>query len=438
MTLAEPASHSSGGMFRSLQHRNYRLFFMGNSVSLIGNWLQWAAMNWLVYELTGSTRWLGIVGFCRISILFVAPFAGILADRFERRKLVVITQALATIQPFLLAFLTLTGLINEWYIVALSIYAGIIAAFDIPIRQSLTVELVGNKADLGNAIALNSSMVNAARLVGPAIAGLLIWAFGTGWCFLLNGLSYLPVIAALLMMEFPVRALKAQRRHVLRELKEGVRYAFGFGPIRTVLLLLCTVSITGMPFQQLMSAFAQDVLHVGPRIFGLLTGCVGVGAVFGAMTLARRRSAVGLETLIPIATTIFGVGLIAFSMARVWWVAMPVLAVVGFGMMVQMASSNTVLQTICDDDKRGRVMSFYTMAFMGTGPLGQLLGGYAAHLISLPTTLLISGICCLVAAGLYTSNLSRFRRQVAPIYRQMGLTRAAAVDEPPVSANSRS
>lgn len=440
MALAESASASPGGMFRSLRHRNYRLFFMGHSVSLIGNWLQWAAMNWLVFELTGSPRWLGIVGFCRISILFVAPFAGILADRFERRKLVVITQALATIQPFLLGFLTLTGLINEWCIVALSIYAGIIAAFDIPVRQSLTVELVGNKADLGNAIALNSSMVNGARLIGPAIAGLLIWAVGEGWCFLLNGLSYLPVIVALLMMEFPARPRQTKRRHVLRELKEGVRYAFGFAPIRTVLLLLCTVSIMGMPFQQLMSAFAQDVLHVGPRIFGLLTGCVGIGAVAGAMTLARRRSAAGLENLIPVATTIFGLGLVAFSMARVWWLAMPMLVIVGFGMMVQMASSNTFLQTICDDDKRGRVMSFYAMAFMGTGPLGQLLGGYAADLLSLPTTLLISGLCCLVAAGLYTSRLRRIRRQVIPIYRQMGLVRATAgapaVNEPPVSAAS--
>ncbi len=258
MALAEPASRAAGGMFRSLRHRNYRLFFMGQSISLIGNWLQWAAMNWLIYTLTHSPAWLGIVGFCRISILFVAPFAGILADRMDRRKLVVITQVLATIQPAVLAALTLTGWINKWHIVILSIYAGVVAAFDIPIRQAFTVEMIGDKEDLANAIALNSSMVNGARLVGPAVAGLLIKFVGEGWCFLLNALSFLPVIWALLEMEIPPRK-PGRQKHVLRELRDGVRYAFGFAPIRSVLLLLCLVSIAGMPYQQFMSAFAQDV-----------------------------------------------------------------------------------------------------------------------------------------------------------------------------------
>jgi MFS family permease len=426
MSDAESGPVHSGGMFRSLRHRNYRLFFMGQSISLIGNWLQWAAMNWLIYELTRSAFWLGAVGFCRISIMFVAPFAGILADRMDRRQLIVVTQVMATIQPAMLAVLTLTGWINPYWIVALSIYAGIIAAFDIPIRQAFTVEMIDDRADLGNAIALNSTMVNGARLIGPAMAGVLIKLVGEGWCFFLNALSYLPVIWALLAMEIPVRR-SGQTKHVLRELGDGVRYAFGFAPIRSVLLLLCLVSIAGMPYQQFMSAFAQDVLHVGPGMFGLLTSCVAIGAIIGAGYLASRRRAAGLEAVIPAATFIFGVGLVLFSQSRDWWTAMPLLAVAGFGMMVQMASSNTVLQTICDEDKRGRVMSFYTMAFMGTVPLGQLLAGNVASwlgpttAVSLPRTLLLSGIVCIAGAAVFASNLTAFRRRVLPIYQRLGL-----------------
>ncbi len=426
-------------MFRALRARNYRLFFAGQSISVTGNWLQWAALSWLVFRLTGSTVWLGVVGFCRISILFVAPFAGILADRLDRRRLVVVTQMLAAIQPLVLAALMFTGQINKWQIVVLCLYSGVIAAFDIPIRQSLLIDMVENKDDLGNAIALNSSLVNAARLVGPAIAGALIWAVGEGWCFLLNGLSYFPVILALVMMDVPNRRRPSAGRHILGDLKDGFRYAFGFGPIRTVLLLICAVSIVAMPYQNFMSAFAQEVLHVGPRIFGVMTGSVGVGAVIGAMTLARRRNAVGLEVLIPLAAAIFGAGLILFSLSRSWVVAMPLLAMVGFGMMLQMASSNTMLQTICDDDKRGRVMSFYAMSFMGIGPLGQLIFGNIANWISLPTTLLISGICCITAAGVYTTYLRKFRLQIAPIYRRLGLLRpgpAVPIPGGPVAAGS--
>lgn len=408
-------------MFRSLRYRNYRLFFMGQSISVIGNWLQWAAMNWLIYEKTHSAAWLGIVGFCRISILLVAPFAGILADWFDRRRLVVTTQILATIQPVILSLLMFTDTINKWHIVILSLYAGIIAAFDIPIRQAFTVEMIDNKDDLGNAIALNSSMVNGARLIGPALAGELIARVGEGWCFLLNALSFVPVIWMLIIMEIPPRKETGRRKHVLRELREGAQYAFGFAPIRTILLLLCLVSIMGMPYQQFMSAFAQDILKVGPRVFGQLTSCVAVGALVGAFYLARRDSSAGLEKVIPVATFIFGAGLVAFSFSHLWWQAMPLLVVVGFGMMVNMAASNSVLQTICDDDKRGRIMSFYTMAFMGTVPLGQLLAGKAAAWISLPHTLLASGIFCLVGAGLYAANLKSFRRQVIPIYQRLGL-----------------
>ena len=424
MSLAEPATVRSGGMFRSLRHRNYRLFFMGQSISLIGNWLQWAAMNWLIFELTHSAAWLGIIGFCRISIMFVAPFAGILADRMDRRKLIVITQVLATLQPAILALLTLTGLISKWHVVILSTYAGIVSAFDIPIRQAFTVEMIEDKEDLSNAIALNSTMVNGARLVGPALAGLLISWVGEGWCFLLNALSFVPVIWALLAMEIPPHKPGRQKR-ILRELGDGVRYAFGFAPIRSVLLLLCLVSIAGMPYQQFMSAFAQDILHVGARMFGLLTSCVAVGALIGAGFLASRRTSIGLERVIPAATLVFGGGLVLFSQSQVWWMAMPLLVVVGCGMMVQMVSSNTLLQTVCDNDKRGRVMSFYTMAFMGTVPLGQLLAGNVARWISLPMMLLYSGVICIVGAALFATQLRSFRRQVMPIYERLGLVSAA-------------
>jgi MFS family permease len=420
MSSDDSVPSHDGGMFRSLRHRNFRLFFMGQSISLVGNWLQWAAMNWLIFELTHSAAWLGIVGFCRISILFVAPVAGILADRMDRRRLIVITQVLATIQPALLALLTLTGTINKWHVVILSIYAGIVAAFDIPIRQAFTVEMIEAKEDLPNAIALNSTIVNGARLVGPAMAGLLIAWVGEGWCFLLNALSYVPVIWALLAMQIPPRQ-PGRHEAMGKQLLDGVRYAFGFTPIRSVLLLLCLVSIAGMPYQQFMSAFAQDVLHVGPRMFGLLTSCVAIGALIGATFLARRRAAAGLERLIPAATTLFGTGLVFLSMSRTSWMAMALLVVVGCGMMVQMVSSNTLLQTICDNDKRGRVMSFYTMAFMGTVPLGQLLAGWVAWWMSLPMMLLLSGLVCLVGAGFFVSGLRRFTRQVRPIYARLGL-----------------
>jgi MFS family permease len=442
MSIGESGAGYSGGMFRSLRHRNYRLFYMGQSISLIGNWLQWAAMNWLIYELTHSAFWLGAVGFCRISIMFVAPFAGILSDRMDRRSLIVITQILATIQPVILAVLTWTGWINPYWIVVLSVYAGIVAAFDIPIRQAFVVEMIEDKADLGNAIALNSTMVNGARLVGPAIAGLLIKFFGEGWCFFLNALTYLPVIWALLAMEIPPRTA-GQTKHVLRELHDGVTYAFGFSPIRSVLLLLCLVSIAGMPFQQFMSAFAQDVLHVGAGVFGLLTSCVAIGAIIGAGYLAARRRSAGLEVVIPAATLVFGIGLVFFSQSRVWWTAMPMLAVAGFGMMVQMAASNTVLQTITDEDKRGRVMSFYAMAFMGTVPLGQLLAGNVASWlgptteVSLPRTLLLSGVVCIAGSAVFAGKLGTFRRRVQPIYERMGLVPAgtvAGVGAPPAPA----
>lgn len=408
-------------MFRSLRSRNYRLFFLGHSISLIGNWLQWAAMNWLVYQLTGSAVWLGVVGFCRISILFVAPFAGILADRFDRNRLLFVTQALAALQPTALAILTLGGWLEPWHILVTSTYAGIIAAFDIPIRQSFTVELLDDKRDLPNAIALNSSMVNAARLVGPAAAGVLIAAVGEGWCFLLNALSYIPILWSLRAMRIAPRPHVAGSRRVLRELGEGVRYAFGFSPIRAVLMLLCLISIAGMPYQQFMSAFATDVLNVGPKMFGLLTSCVAVGALGGAGYLAHRKNPAGLEGVIPVASTIFGGGLVLLAYANTWWLAMPLFLVTGFGMMVNMASSNSVLQTICDDDKRGRVMSFYTMAFMGTVPLGQLLAGAVAKWVSLPNTLLLSGLCCIAGAGVYGLYLASFRRQVGPVYERLGL-----------------
>ncbi len=409
-------------VIRALRHRNFRLFFGGQSISLIGTWMQRIALAWLVYRLTNSAFLLGLVGFTnQIPTFLLAPFAGVLIDSWNRHRMLVVTQALAMVQAFILSLLVLTGTVLIWHIIMLSLVLGIINAFDMPARQSFMVDMVEKKEDLRNAIALNSSMVNGARLLGPSVAGILIAGVGEGACFLINGLSYLPVIAALLAMRITPKNLRPESSLIWQGLKDGFTYAFGFAPIRAVLLLLGLVSLVGMPYVVLMPVFAKDVLHGGPHALGFLMGASGVGALVGAVYLASRRSVLGLGRLIPLTASIFGIGLIAFSLSHILLVSLLLMLMVGFGQMVQMASSNTVLQTIVDDDKRGRVMSFYTMAFMGMAPFGSLLAGSLASMIGAPSTLIIGGITSLLGSAYFANKLPSMREMVRPIYVKMGI-----------------
>jgi len=409
-------------IFRSLQYRNYRLFFGGQGISLIGTWMQRIALPWLVYRLSGSPFLLGVVGFAgQIPAFLLAPFAGVLIDRWNRQHILVATQILAMIQALALAFLFFIGAIEVWHIILLGIFLGVVNAFDMPARQSFVVEMVENREDLGNAIALNSSMVNSARLLGPSVAGALIATTGEGTCFLLNGLSYLFVIVSLLMMKVTSREVKNRDTHVLQGLKEGFSYAFGFAPVRSIILLLGLVSLMGMPYMLLIPVFVKETLHGGSHTFGFLIGASGIGALIGAFYLASRKSVLGLGKIIPLSAAVFGFGLIAFSLSRLFLLSLVLMLITGFGMIMQMASSNTILQTIVDDDKRGRVMSFYTMAFMGTAPFGSLLAGGLASSLGAPNTLIIGGVSCVLGAIIFASKLSDLKKMVHPIYVRLGI-----------------
>lgn len=410
-------------ILRSLSHKNYRLFFSGQSISLIGTWMTRIATSWLVYRLSGSAFLLGVVGFAgQIPSFVLAPFAGVLVDRWNRHRLLVITQVLALLQSLAMAILALAGLIKIWQVILLSIFQGLINAFDMPARQAFVIEMVERRSDLANAIALNSSMVNAARLLGPSLGGVVIAAVGEGWCFMIDAISYLAVIASLLAMKITPRMLKpSERANIFQQLREGWTYAANFAPIRNILVLLALVSLVGMPYTVLMPVFANDVLHGGPNTLGLLMAASGVGALIGALFLAARKSVLGLGKFIPSTAAVFGLGLIAFSFTRVLWLSLSLMVVTGLGFMIQMATSNTVLQTIVEEDKRGRVMSFYTMAFMGTAPFGSLLAGSVAERIGAPHTLLLGGIGCILGALWFAQSLPALRREVRPIYVKTGI-----------------
>jgi MFS family permease len=384
--------------------------------------MQNIALSWLVYRMTNSVFLLGIVGFAaQIPTFFLAPFTGVLADRWNRHRMIVMTQSLAMVQAFVLAILTLTGIIGVWHIIALALLLGTINAFDIPIRQAFVVEMVERHDILGNAIALNSFLFNGARLVGPSIAGVLIGLVGEGMCFLINALSFLLVIFALLAMRIKPKKTHTARRHILHELKEGYEYAAGFAPIRSILLLIALVSLIGTPYTTLMPVFAKDIFHGGPYTLGFLMAASGSGALIGAIYLASRKTVMGLGRMITIAASIFGAGLIAFSLSRIFWLSILFLLVIGFGMISQMASSNTVLQTIVEDDKRGRIMSFYAMAFMGTMPFGSLLSGSIASKIGTPNTLLIGGLICVLGSIMFARQLPKLRPLVRSIYVKKGI-----------------
>ncbi|MDD5072660.1 MAG: MFS transporter [Candidatus Omnitrophica bacterium] len=388
--------------FRTLKLRNFRLFFMGQSISLIGTWMQSVAMSWLVYRMTGSTLLLGIVAFCsQIPTFILSPFAGVFADRYNRHRIVIITQALSMIQAFILAYLTLTGKIQVWEIIALALFLGCVNAVDIPTRQSFLIDMVEKKEMLGNAIALNSAIFNGARLIGPTAAGILVALAGEGICFLINGITFLAVIASLLMMKLTPKEEKGKEMHVLRELKEGVEYAFGSKSIRMILFLLSIISMLGMSYVVLMPVFAADIHHGGPLTLGVLMAAIGVGALIATLYLASRKTPPTLERGIPIAAAIFAAGVILFALSRVLWVSIILLVVTGFGFLATTASSNTLIQTNVDDDKRGRVMSFYVMAFMGMAPIGSLLAGALASKMGAPDALMLGGALCLFATFVF-------------------------------------
>jgi MFS family permease len=420
------ASSAGGGNWRfalrALRSRNYRLFFTGQSVSLIGTWMTQIATSWLVYRLTGSAWLLGIVGFAsRLPTFLLGPFAGIWVDRWNRHHTLVVTQILSMLQSFALAGLALSGIITIREVIWLGLAQGVINAFDMPARQAFVIQMVENRADLANAIALNSSMVNMARLLGPSLAGVIIAAVGEGYCFLIDGFSYLAVIASLLAMRIPPVQPRNAPKAILQELKEGWNYVTHFIPIRSILLLLALVSLVGMQYTVLMPIFAAQVLHGGAHTLGFLMGASGVGALSGAMFLATRKNVLGLGRIVASAAAAFGAGLIALGLSRFLWLSLIVMLFVGCAMMIQMAASNTILQTIVDDDKRGRVMSFYSMSFLGMAPFGSLLAGALAHRIGASHTVMISGTICIIGAGWFASQLRAMRELVRPIYRTLGI-----------------
>ncbi len=409
-------------MFRSLQHRNYRLFFTGQSISLIGTWMQRIALPWLVYHMTGSAFLLGLVGFAgQIPTFLLSPVAGVVIDRFSRYKVLLITQILSLIQASILAVLALTGVIQIWHIVLLSVIFGCINAFDTPSRHSFVIEMVEKKETLGNAIALNSLMFNGARLIGPSIAGVMLATTGEGVCFLINAISYIFVIVSLLMMNVPKREFPRKETRMFRELKEGFGYTFGFLPIKHIIILLAVVNLMGSSYQVLMPVFTKEILHGGSDIFGFLMAAAGFGALIGAAYLASRESVLRLGRIIPTAATVFGAGLVALSFTNIIPVTIGLMFIIGLGLMLNSASCNTILQTITDDDMRGRVMSFYTMAIMGTAPFGSLLAGSLARLIGTQYAILIGGVSCIAAALVFYKKLPRLKTIVKPIYDRLAL-----------------
>ena len=406
-------------LFRALRNKNYRLFFYGQSLSLVGTWIQQVALSWLIYSITNSPFLLGFVMFAgQLPTFLIAPFAGVLADRYDKRKIIIITQAVAMIQAILLAIFVLTNHIDVTVLIILNIAN----SFDIPTRQSFVIQMVEHKEDLPNAIALNSSIVNGSRLIGPAIAGILVASLGEGICFLINAISFVFVIISLLLMKIEKEEkVDHENVSILKELKEGFHYSFGFLPIRSVILLLAAVSLFGNPYLVLLPVFARDILSGNAATLGYLNSAVGIGALSGALYLASRKSTLGLGKIIATTTLIFAFALISLSFSKTFMLSVIILLFCGFGMMMQTSGSNTILQTLSNDDMRGRVMSFYTVAFRGMAPFGSLWAGTFADNFGAPVTVLISGIVCLGAGMLFFKNLKIIRTAAKPVYQEKGL-----------------
>ena len=409
-------------IFRALKYRNFRLFFTGQGISMVGTWMQAVASGWLVYRLTNSPLMLGIVGFSsQAPIFLLGPLGGFFADTGNKRRILIITQAISMAQALVLAVLTLSGRIEVWHIIVLGAVLGCVNSFDIPVRQSFVVDMVEGKEILGNAIALNSLQFNIARLIGPSVAGILIAVWGEGVCFLINGLSFIAVIWSLAAMRVTLTNGKPKNYKIIEGILEGINYVSKSIPIRQILVLLSVVSITGASYVVLMPVFARDIIGGGPETLGFLLSSAGIGALGATLYLASRKTVRGLSGMIALSASIFALSLAAFSFSKSLTVSMAVLAVTGFGVMAHMAASNTILQTIVDDDKRGRVMSFYTMAFIGTAPIGSLLAGVLASKIGASNTLIICAVLCLAASAVFAKRLPEIRKAIRPIYKRMGI-----------------
>jgi MFS family permease len=413
---------------RALRHRNFQLFFAGQLVSLIGTWMQNVAQAWLVYRITGSSALLGLVGFAgQIPVFFISPLGGLIADRYSRQRTVIATQVSAMILAFILAALTLTGRVQVPHIFVLAALLGVVNAFDIPARQSFLVEMVGRE-DLINAIALNSSMFNGARIVGPAVAGILVAAIGEGWCFFANGVSYIAVIIGLIMIKVPPAAVP-KKASAISHIAEGFRFAARNTPIRALLLLLGLVSLTGMPYAVLMPVFADHIFHSGARGLGILMGFSGAGALIGALALATRQGVIGLGRWIAVSTGVFGASLILFSLSHSFWIAAALLVPVGLAMMTQMGASNTLIQTMTPDHLRGRVMSVYSMMFMGMAPLGALLAGVMADRFGAPFTVAAGGAVAIVGSIVFSLRLPALRPEARRLIAAQHMVGGDPADE---------
>jgi MFS family permease len=396
---------------RALGHKNYRLFYGGQLISLTGMWMQIVAQSWLVYRLTGSAATLGFVAFAgQIPGFLLAPVGGTVADSFSRHRILITTQALAMLLAFALAALTLTGNVAVWHVYVLAALLGVVNAFDIPTRQAFVADLV-DREDLVNAIALNSSMINGARLVGPAIAGLLVATIGEGWCFFVNGVSYIAVIAGLSRMRVARQLTNAERRSPVRRVVEGFSFVGRTGPIRALIILLGLVSLFGMPYTVLMPVFADRILHVGAGGLGVLLGAAGVGALGAALLLVMRRGVRGMGRWVALSSAGFGAGLVLFSQLRDFRLAVAVLVCVGFSMIIQIASSNTLVQAMSPNALRGRVMAVYSMMFLGMAPVGALLAGWLAERVGAANTVALGGVGCILSALIFSLRLPALRRE---------------------------
>lgn len=402
------------------------MFFAGQTASLIGTLIQQIALNWLVYRLTNSAFLLGVTSFCsQIPLLIIAPFGGVWSDRFNRRRILVVMQTFAMCQAFLLAYLSYTGVVEIWQIIILALLLGIINAIETPTRQAFVLEMVGNKQDLPNAIAMHSITMNSAKIIGPSIAGILLLWFSEALCFLINGISYLFVLLALLMMRLERRTIAKKHKHMLHELQEAAIYAIDFIPVRILLLLVIFLSLTINPYAILLPVYAKEIFGGGPDIYGSLVSAAACGALVGALYLASRKSVHNLDRVILVASMTSAIALILFSFSRFYLFSLFLLFLTGGGLVVTAASVNMILQTIVEDDKRGRVMSFYSMAFLGMAPIGSLLAGIMANKIGPSLTLLFGGIGCLVVAILFSRNRILIRKLVHPIYIKLGIVAAS-------------
>lgn len=418
---ASPGSSISHA-WRALRHRNFKLFFFGQSISVIGNWMTRLATTWLVYHLTHSALLLGIVSFAGQIISFaLGPFAGVWVERLHRRNLLVGTQAAAAIQSLAMAALTLAHVITLWEIIALTALQGVINAFDMPARQSFLVQMVDDRSDLSNAIAINSSMANGARLIGPAIAGLVVAAFGEGGCFLIDGLSYFAVIASLLLMRIKPLDIQRRKANMFEQIREGWDYVCGFRPIRSILLLFSLISLMGYSWSVLLPIFAAQVLHGGVTTLGWLMGAAGIGALVSAISLAFRKSVVGLTRMLQVSSAMLGVALILFGLSHTLWLSIVLMVFVGFGMLQSASASNTIIQSLVPEDKRARAMSYYMMAFFGASPFGSLFAGALADRIGASHTVMVTGTFCIAGSLWFTLELPKVNAIILPIYRKMGL-----------------